>query len=586
MFERVEKKVKKKENTNEKKDTKIVGAKNTKGAKGIGAVVVLIVLLGLIFRLIGIQHGFPFIFHPDEPTIIRSALGVRFDPNPKHFDWPHFYIYLNYFLYMIFAKIRGLFTSFGMQNKLAELFPLMWDEDLIYYYLTRCFSAILGAFTAVPVFLATKELFGKKAGVLAALTMTILPYHVWHSHYALGDVPMAFLLAWAFYFSALIMKKPDRKNYILSGLFVGFSASVKYNGGLSAIMVPAAHFLRIFYERYKRHKLSAGENLGKNEKDFLEPKIIDKNGIINLVLSGIFALLGFLAGTPYALLDFKTFSRTDGPQGAFWQFTNVGSVGFETHVSKFFSESFGRVLVDTGYVVTPVYFLVLGFLIYRIVKKKTEREEFALSFVYIVSLFLLWYLSGFKNNRSHYYFVIYPYLAVTFGFSCAFLHNKIKSWASGWRGIGRRDGNKLFGSQFVSKILQSAFLVIIMSPLFVNSCVNAYKYHNNDTRVYLYDWLIENYDPAEKLIYNDKVLKDVFGKIGINGVKGLNNFDDYQKALVVIYEPGEDEEKFLKKNGSVLREVAFFDSKWKLGSDIVVYRYEGPTKSSGCGCGK
>jgi len=229
---------------------------------------------------------------------------------------------------------------------------------------------------------------------------------------------------------------------------------------------------------------------------------------------------------------------------------------------------------------------VLGFLIYRIVKKKTEREEFALSFVYVVSLFLLWYLSGFKNNRSHYYFVIYPYLAVTFGFFCAFLHNKIKSWASGWRGISRRDGSKLFGGQFVSKILPSVFLIIIMSPLFVNSCVNAYKYHNNDTRVYLYDWLIENYDPIEKLIYNDKVLKDVFGKIGINGVKGLNNFDDYQKALVVIYEPGEDEEKFLKKNGSVLREVAFFDSKWKLGSDIVVYRYEGPTKSSGCGCGK
>ena len=582
MFRHKKEKIDKKEDIIKSTQKK----KNEKGVKVVGVILVLIVFLGLVLRLIGIKHGFPFIFHPDEPTIIRSALGIRFDPNPKHFDWPHFYIYLNYFLYMVFAKIRTFFVSAGLQEKLTIIFPLAWNEDLIYYYLTRCFSAILGALTAVPVYLATKELFGKKAGVLGALAMTMLPYHVRHSHYALGDVPMAFLLAWAFYFSTLIMKKPDRKNYILAGLFIGFSASVKYNGGLSAIMVPAAHFLRIFYERYK-----FGGSGKSEKKDLLKPKIIDKKGIISLILSGVFALLGFLIGTPYALLDFKTFSRTDGPQGAFWQFTNVGSVGFEKHISKFFSESFGRVLIDTGYVVTPVYFLVLIFLIYRIVKKKLEREEFALSFVYITSLFLLWYLSGFKNNRSHYYFVIYPYLAVIFGFFCAFLHNKINNWvvrrAIGKPGKTNQQGEKVFKEErSLFKFLPSVFLVIMMSPLFVKSCINAYKYYNNDTRVYLYNWLVDNYDPAEKLVYNDKNLKDIFEKIKINGVRDLNYFDNYSKALIVIYDPGEDEKKFLKKNGSLLNEEVFFDSKWKLGSDIVVYRYESSSNSSGCGCGR
>ena len=97
----------------------------------------------------GNKNGFPFIFHPDEPTIIRSALGIRFNPNPKHFDWPHLYIYLNYFLYMIFAKIRGLTVTFGLRDLVAKFIPLVWDENLIYYYLTRCFSALLGAFTAI-----------------------------------------------------------------------------------------------------------------------------------------------------------------------------------------------------------------------------------------------------------------------------------------------------------------------------------------------------------------------------------------------------------------------------------------------------
>jgi len=75
-----------------------------------------IIVLALAVRLAGIEHGFPFIFHPDEPTIVRSALGIRFDLNPKHFDWPHLYIYLNYFLYMAFAKFRNFVLSIGLNS--------------------------------------------------------------------------------------------------------------------------------------------------------------------------------------------------------------------------------------------------------------------------------------------------------------------------------------------------------------------------------------------------------------------------------------------------------------------------------------
>ena len=68
----------------------------------------LLIVFSLLIRIIGDLHSFPFILHPDAPTIVRSALGVRFNINPKHFDWPHLYIYLNYFLYMIFGKFRTL----------------------------------------------------------------------------------------------------------------------------------------------------------------------------------------------------------------------------------------------------------------------------------------------------------------------------------------------------------------------------------------------------------------------------------------------------------------------------------------------
>jgi len=38
----------------------------------------LLILLGaVLFRFLGIMHGFPFVFHPDEPTVVRSALADR-----------------------------------------------------------------------------------------------------------------------------------------------------------------------------------------------------------------------------------------------------------------------------------------------------------------------------------------------------------------------------------------------------------------------------------------------------------------------------------------------------------------------------
>ena len=75
---------------------------------------VIVLIVALILRLTAIDHGFPYIYHPDEPTVVRSALGLRFDPNPHHFDWPHLYFYLNYLMYMVFAKLRDFLTLLGL----------------------------------------------------------------------------------------------------------------------------------------------------------------------------------------------------------------------------------------------------------------------------------------------------------------------------------------------------------------------------------------------------------------------------------------------------------------------------------------
>ena len=496
-------------------------------------ILLLIIVLALAVRLAGIEHGFPFIFHPDEPTIVRSALGIRFEINPKHFDWPHFYIYLNYFLYMVFAKFRSFVPGLGLSDLFIKIFPLMWDDKLVFYYLTRCFSAILGALTVIPIYLSGKKLFGKSAGFFSALVFAFMPYHVRHSHYSLPDVPMVFFLSWGLYFVIRVLREAGIKNYILSGLFVGFSASTKYNGGLSVLMIPIAHFLRIF-EKKKQNKAV---------------KIITLKGLGALILAGLMALVGFVVGTPYSLLDFKTFSKTDGPSGAFWQFTNVGSVTLPEHLTKFFSDITNKLLVDTGYTVMIGFIILFLWLSYRLLKKKIEQREFFLLFLYLMSLFLIWYVSGFQKNRSHYYFIVYPFLALIFGYFVDYFS---------------------FVFEKAGKFLKVLFLLAVFLPPLVFSLLQSYSFVRGDTRNQLQAWLIKNNKPGSTVVYNDSTLQDVFGSLGIYSVKGINLSKNYPNSLLVLADEQNDKD-FLDSNKSNLQEIVYFSDNLRLGPSISVY---------------
>ncbi|MDO8261007.1 MAG: glycosyltransferase family 39 protein [Candidatus Magasanikbacteria bacterium] len=376
---------------NNSKDYMLNNSKNHNGL-----LLTLILILALLLRLAAINHGFPVIRHPDEPAVIRTALGIRFDANPGHFDWPHLFIYLNYFLYMGFAYLRDLVASMGWKPSISSTLPLVWNDNLIFYWLSRVFAAILGALTIFPIYLSGKSLFNPKVGLLCALTFTLIPFHVRHSHYALIDVPMIFFFSWGLYFCTKILQSRETKNYILAGLFIGFAASTKYNGALLSLVVPLAYLFRTLLQR--------GE------------KIFNLKGIFNLVLSGIFAVLGFVAGTPFSVFDYKTFLRTDGPKGALWQFTNVGKVELPEHLSKFISVFPNKLADDFGYTFLFAFFLVLIYFTYRLISKKFQQDELKIWFLLIPTIGFLYYISGFIRNPSHYYMITYPFVALISGY--------------------------------------------------------------------------------------------------------------------------------------------------------------------------
>ena len=357
------------------------------------SLIVFVIIVALVVRLIGLDHGFPYIYHPDEPTIIRSALGIRFDPNPHHFDWPHLYIYLNYFVYMIFAKFRDIITAVGLKSQLTQIAPLMYNDNLIFYLLSRTLSAVLGALTAIPLYLWTKKLTDKKTALFSATLLALTPLHVRNSHYALIDVPMLFFLCWALYFST--------RSAILSGLFLGFSTSTKYNGILGGLFIGASLLL--------------------NKSKKIKQKVL---GMLRL---GLFTILGFIVGTPFAVLDFKTFTRTDGPQGALWQFTNVGKVGLTDQLGQFFDALLVKLPENLGYTAFAVFAVGTTILMYNLVKKQHRQVNRGVLLAIAVFYILTFYVSGLNKNRSHYYLITYPFFLLTAGWTLGLLVDKFKS---------------------------------------------------------------------------------------------------------------------------------------------------------------
>ncbi|MCA9307997.1 MAG: glycosyltransferase family 39 protein [Patescibacteria group bacterium] len=482
-----------------------------------------VLIFALALRIVGLTHGFPFIFHPDEPSVIRSALGIRFDPNPDHFDWPHLHFYLNFLLYGIFVKFRGLLQLLGLQEIFEYIFPYMWRDPLVFYYISRLFNAVLGALTIVPLYLAGSTLFNKRVGLYTAIAFAVIPFHVWVSQYALIDVPMVFWVSWSLYFCARIYTAKQLKDYVLAGLFIGFAASTKYNGGLLALMVPFIHFLS-----YKHlHEF----NLYKTFKSF--------------VLSGLGAVLGFFIGTPYAFIDYETFLISDSPKGALWQFRNVGSVTFLEHLGQFVATFTTTIIDDLGYTFLIIFVLCAFYIIYKLLTRKNTVYARSLIFVLIMGMFMLYYVSGFSRIRSHYFMPAYPFIALSVGYVTYLL------------------------LQFKHRFLSIFVITIIYFIPFVLSAYNSYQLRVPETRLLFYNWLEQGHIQKDDLIvYDTSNMSQIFKKFTFDHLKKKSSFNKFPSGTGYLITTDFEDDL------SVYSPVVQFLPQYIPGPAIKVYRLE------------
>ena len=128
--------------------------------------------------------------------------------------------------------------------------------------------------------------YGRTVGILAAGFLTADLLHIRDSHCITTDVPLTFLLALAIFLALRYWQHRAAKRRRCSGLFAGLAASMKYPGGLALLALLLAH---------------AGRQPGR-------PPGAASSAGTRLVAAGL-ALVGFLPGTPFALITPVAFVR-------------------------------------------------------------------------------------------------------------------------------------------------------------------------------------------------------------------------------------------------------------------------------------
>lgn len=242
----------------------------------------MIILLGAVLRLWGINFGLPYQFHQDEPIIVNHALAYGTgDLNPHFFIIPPLTSYLLFFVYAAYYLLMTLSGAI----KGAEGFAISFFKDPTSFYLLG--RIVIGAIPSVfNVYLTYKlalRFFSRKTAVYSAIIMATVFLNVVNGHYIYSDNLLVMFILLAYIAMSALIDKPLIKYYILAAVFTGMAIATKYN---AAILL--ASFLTA-------HCVSGNRDLTKVLTDVKIP----------IFIAG--AVLSFIICNPYSVFDRKFF---------------------------------------------------------------------------------------------------------------------------------------------------------------------------------------------------------------------------------------------------------------------------------------
>lgn len=249
-----------------------------------------ILLLAFVLRIRGIAFDLPNLYHPDEDAVVMPALTIlkTGDWRPTRLEYGSLHIYL---LTVVSALSFVLLARNGRIPTDTTALPIYerGSYPAVYafpefFIAARLVSVLMGTAAIFLIYLLGKRLGGNRLGLLAAGITAVLPYHVADAHFATTDTPLFFWITLALFLMVRTYDNWEHDNawsYVGAGFVAGLATSTKYNGIVLMLPLVLIPLLR-----------------GRSLEDAVRMR----------TAAGPLAMAaGFVAGTPYALLDLPHF---------------------------------------------------------------------------------------------------------------------------------------------------------------------------------------------------------------------------------------------------------------------------------------
>ncbi|MGE5618759.1 MAG: ArnT family glycosyltransferase [Sphingomonadaceae bacterium] len=342
--------------------------------------IVAILLVSLALRLWNGSWGLPGLLHPDEHRYIGPAtmMVARGDLNPHYFENPSLMIYLTALLFWALTEHSIAFHTADQFFNLCIPDP---RGDFLQMVALRGVSALAGTLTVLVVYLTAMELKRERSFALAsAAFLAVSLLHVRNSHYGTNDILATLFLAASFLFAVRIFTVGRPRDYLMAGLLGGLGASTKYNAGIFAVAIVGAHLIRTLEMRG-----------GSRWRHLLLPTC------------GLVSLVAFLLGTPYALLDCRSFLAGFMAQSGYGASPWYGQEAESTAMA--FLES-----VAQGFGVIPLLLAAAGALL------AMRRHPMQTLLLLSTPLTYFLFMSGQRLFFARFAIPLLPYLAVLAGY--------------------------------------------------------------------------------------------------------------------------------------------------------------------------
>ena len=410
----------------------------------------------------------PYTFHGDEPKYLARAVNMLMsgELNPHYFENPPL------LTYMILLELQLLLHAgqlLGVLHSATDIGTQQLVDPTPLYVLVRAQVALMGTGTALVTYLIAKRLLDVKTALLSALLLAVAFLHVRDSHYAVNDIPATFLLMISVYFASRVFSNGRGRDYLLGGAFLGLAAATKYNVGLGAVALLAAHLLR-----QKRPQ-----------------RLWDFRAHLPLLVAAVASLIAYLAANPYTLLDSAAFLK---------DFTSQYRWISDPYDTS--DTSMAGMILRVLSVGTSPAILVACLPGLAVVGFRRRREALLLASFPI--LYLAFFLMGSSLFYARFAIPLLPFVAIFAGYGVVYAMQAARFVAP--RGA--------------VAILAAALIGLMVLPSLVLDVRGDSLLKTEDTRVMLGRWVEENVPPGSKIALEGYTFLDSEGRqTGPKGIK-------------------------------------------------------------------